>query len=341
MKPLNFSSPPQRILIIKPSAIGDIVHALPVLNLLRRRWPVANISWLVSSSCASLLEGHSQINELIHFDRHHYGKGWRSPSALVELFRFARSLRERQFDLVIDLQGLFRSGWLAKQTGAPIRVGPADAREFGWIYYTHPVEPHYPRRHAVERYLDIADAMGLGREPVEFVFATNDEDREVVASLIPPGRRFAVLLPGANWRTKRWPADRFAGLVAPMRQSFGLESVIAGGSADGALADQIPGAIDLTGRTNLRQLGALMERAELVIGNDTGPLHIAAALGRPMVSLFGPTNPDFTGPFGRMNTVVRHAIECSPCLSRSCPHQSCLRGLDVSVVITAAGKQLN
>lgn len=343
MSDLQFSTPPQKVLIIKPSAIGDIVHALPVLNLLRRKWPDARVSWLVSSACASLLDGHPQIDELIRFERKRFGKGWRKPSAAMGLFKFTRELRSREFDLVIDLQGLFRSGWLAKKTRAPVRVGPAEARELGWVFYTHRVETGFPRGHAVDRYLKIAEAIGLGREPVNFIFATTESDREAAARLVSPGERFAVLLPGANWETKRWPPEKFADLVEPLRQRYGLISVIAGGAGDKKLAVHIPGAVDLTGRTNLRQLVALMERADIVIGNDTGPIHIAAALGRPMVAIYGPTNPQYTGPYGRLDTVVRLDLECSPCLSRGCANPSylsCLRNLGTEMVLDAVERQI-
>jgi lipopolysaccharide heptosyltransferase I len=341
MKPLSFTTPPARILIIKPSAIGDIVHALPVLNLLRTHWPAAHISWVVSTACASLLEGHPQIDELIPFERRQFGKGWRKPSAALGLFHFMQSLRERQFDLVIDLQGLFRSGWMSWRTGAPVRVGPAEAREMGWIFYTHRVETGFPHGHAVDRYLKVADALGLGRTPARCVFATTDGDRASTAKLLPNDvHRYAVMLPGANWSTKRWPPEKFAALVEPLRQQYGLASIIAGGAGDAKLAARIPGALDLTGKTNLRQLVALLERADLVIGNDTGPMHIAAALDRPIVALYGPTNPDYTGPYGRLNTVVRHPIECSPCLSRHCSHKSCLRKLEADIVLEAVARQL-
>ena len=320
MNPIEFKTPPQRILIIKPSAIGDIVHSLPVLNLIRRKWPEAQVSWLVSSACAGLLEGHPQIDEVIVFDRRRFGKGWRKLSAATGLFGFTRALRRRQFDLVIDLQGLFRSGWLAAKTRAKVRVGPAEARELGWIFYTHRIPTGFPEGQAVDRYLKIAEAIGLGRSPVEFKFPTNDDDRHFVANLLPAGIRYAVFLPGTNWETKRWPTEHFAACVGPLRERFGLETVIAGGAGDAPLAAQIPGARDLTGKTNLRQLVALLERADLVIANDTGPMHIAAALGRPMVSIYGPTSPDRTGPYGRLDTVVQLDVECSPCFGRHCSH---------------------
>lgn len=339
MKPIDFPIPPQRILIIKPSAIGDVVHALPVLNLLRRKWPAARISWLVTPACASLLEGHPQLDEVIRFERRELARGWRSPRVAVDLLRFMRSLRDPRFDLVVDLQGLFRSGWLAACTGAPIRVGPANAREGAWLFYTHRVPTGTVEQHAIQRYLTVAEAFGCERGPVEFHFAVDDADRAAVAAMLP-ARPYAVLMPGANWATKRWPVERFAALVEPLRERFGLESVVAGGEEVAALAERIPGAANLAGRTNLRQMVALLQGAALVIANDTGPMHIAAALGRPLVTPYGPTNPVRTGPFARADSVIRLDIPCSPCYSRRCSHQSCLQWLTVDPVLELAGEQL-
>ena len=342
MTALDFSTPPRRILIIKPSAIGDIVHALPVLSLLRRRWPEAKISWIVTPACATLLEGHPLLDELIVFNRRRYGHAWRSPTAMWALWRAAFDLYQHRFDLVIDLQGLFRSGWMAWQTRAPIRIGYSMAREGGWAFYTHRVPGTPLSMQAVERYLKMADALGLGREPVEFVFATNDADRASVAAKLPPmaaGARFAVLLPGTNWATKRWPVEHFAALVQPIRERFGFETIVAGGPGDAELAAHIA-APSLAGKTSLRELVALLERADLVIANDSGPMHIAAALGRPLVALYGPTSASRTGPHGRMESVLSVDIPCAPCYSRKCSHQSCLRWITPEMVLKLAAEQL-
>jgi lipopolysaccharide heptosyltransferase I len=342
MTPLDFSTPPRKVLIIKPSAIGDIVHALPVLSLLRRRWPEAQIHWLVSGPCAGLLEGHPLLSEVIVFNRLRFGHAWRSPTASLALWRFGWGLRTREFDLVIDLQGLLRSGWMSWQSGAPVRIGFALAREGGWAFYTHRV-PNTPLSvPAVERYLRLADALGLGREPVEFRFATDDADRQAIAAKLaglPAPGRYAVLLPGSNWATKRWPTASFAALIEPLRKRFGLECVVAGAAGDLKLAEQIP-ALNLAGKTNLRELVALLERAALVIANDSGPMHIAAALGRPLVALYGPTSPERTGPHGHMDSVLQLDLPCRSCYSRRCSHQSCLRWLTPQDVLDLADKQL-
>jgi ADP-heptose:LPS heptosyltransferase len=150
-----------------------------------------------------------------------------------------------------------------------------------------------------------------------------------------------VLLPGTNWATKRWPLSKFAALVGPLRERFGLTSVLAGGADAAAMADGMPGAINLAGKTTLRQLTALLEGAALVVANDSGPMHIASALGRPLVTPFGPTNPVRTGPYRRLNSVIRLDIPCSPCYSRTCSHQSCLQWLDIGPVLDLAHAQMN
>jgi lipopolysaccharide heptosyltransferase I len=337
---IEFTTTPKRILLIKPSAIGDVVHALPILNLLRRRWPEAHISWLVTPGCAGLLEGHPQLDEVILFERHRYAKLWRDPESLMELLALTRELRRGQYDLAVDLQGLFRSGWLTYQTRAPIRVGFDNAREFAWLGYTHRVQVATMEQHALERYLSIADLLGCGRE-VEFVFATDDADREIAANLTRGIERYALLFPGTNWATKRWPAAHFADIVRPLEKQFGLRCIVGGSSGEAQLASQIRGAVNLAGKTNLRQLTALIERASLVVSNDSGPMHIAAALGRPLVALFGPTNPTRTGPYQREESVVRLDIPCSPCYARKCLHQSCLRWLSVDAVMRAVENELS
>jgi lipopolysaccharide heptosyltransferase II len=287
-----------------------------------------------------LLEGHPQLDEIILFDRHRYGRGWRNPKILGQLWKMTRELRRQEFDLAIDLQGLFRSGWLTWQTRAPVRVGFANAREMAWLGYTHRIPVATMDQHAIERYLSVMESLGCGRGPVEFVFATNDADRQAAANLLGGVERYALLFPGTNWPTKRWPVENFAALVRPIEQRLGLKCVAAGSEKEHALAEQVGASINLAGKTTLRQTTALIERASLVITNDSGPMHIAAALRRPMVALFGPTNPVRTGPYGSEYSVLRVDIPCSPCYSRKCSHQSCLRWLKSEEVLRAAERAM-
>ncbi|HEX8521198.1 MAG TPA: lipopolysaccharide heptosyltransferase I [Tepidisphaeraceae bacterium] len=339
MPQVDIKNPPQRILLIKPSAIGDVVHTLPVLKLLRRRWPAAQIAWLVTPACSGLLEDHPLLNEVMLFDRKRFGQGWKNPKSLLGLGSFAWQLRQRKFDLVLDLQGLFRSGWLAWQSRAPVRVGFSNARELAPLFYTHRINVGDPEQHAIDRYLKLIAAIGCETSPVEFDFNVTDADRAKVAQLIDDDHPYAVLLPGTNWDTKRWPIKQFTALAWALKDRLNLDSVVAGGPQDVALGDQI-GCQNLAGKTNLRELVALLERAALVIANDSGPMHIASALGRPLVTVFGPTNPVRTGPYRRMDSVVRLDIPCSPCYSRKCSHQSCLQWLGIESVIQVAQTQM-
>jgi len=341
MEMVPLSPAPRRILIFKPSAIGDVVHTLPILGLLKRRWPEARISWLVTPVCAPLVEGHPLVDEVILFNRKRFGHAWRSPTAMTAFFRSLRLLREKQFDWVVDFQGLFRSGLMTLATGAPVRVGFDDAREGAPWFYTHAVSSGgWWHQHATGRYLHLAEALGCEMSPVEYEFAVDDADRAVAAKLVGHDRPYAVLIPGTHWLTKRWPVERFADVVAPLKQRFGLESIVAGSPDDAVLGNSIGGALNLCGRTTLRQTIALLEKASLVIANDSGPMHIASALGRPLVALFGPTNPILTGPYGRLDSVIRLGISCAPCYSRTCSHCSCLRWLQIEPVLKLAEKQM-
>jgi len=331
---------PQRVLIIKPSAVGDIVHALPVLPRLRRLWPDARITWMATPGCAGLVQNHPLVDEVILFQRKRLARGWYNPFALLDLAGMVHELRLRRFDLVIDLQGLLRSASVAMASGAPRRVGFSNAREGAPLFYTDLVDCSMELDHAVERYLKVTAALGCADGIIEFPFAVDEDDRRFIRELIPPGTRYAVLAPGTNWATKRWPVERFAALVEPLRERFGLETVVAGAAADRPLTARISARFDLTGKTTLRQAVALLERAELVVANDTGPMHIAAALGRPLVAPYGPTGVRRTGPFGRFDSVVRLDLPCSPCYSRTCSHHSCMEWLQIEPLLSVAADQI-
>jgi lipopolysaccharide heptosyltransferase I len=332
---------PRRILIVKPSAIGDVVHTLPILNLLKRRWPEAKISWLATPVCAPLLDGHRQLEDVIVFNRKRYGHAWRSLTATAAFVRFVAGLRARQFDWAVDFQGLFRSGWMSWLSGAPVRVGFEDAREGAPAFYTHCVDSGgWWHQHAIGRYQHLAAALGCDFEPVEFHFALNDADRAQALELVPLLANYAVLVPGAAWITKQWPAEKFNQLAVRLRERFGLKTVVLGGPKDAAVAERVNADHNLAGKTTLRQSIALLERAALVVANDSGPMHIASGLGRPLVALFGPTHPILTGPFRRLDSVIQLDLPCGPCYGRTCFHRSCLNWLDVDAVLNLAERQM-
>lgn len=335
---------PQRILLIKPSSLGDIVHALPVLALLRDAYPRAHIAWLAGLSFAPLLEGHPLLDEVIPFDRARYGRMLRSPAIFAEFRAFVRSVRERRFDLVIDLQGLIRSGYLAWASGAPRRVGFAHARELAPLFYTHRVRVPPTARHAVDQNLHVAAALGLPtNSPPRFPLGLRPEERraaaETLAPLLPRGdTTFVAVLIGARWETKLWRAERIANLIDRLHERGYPRCLLLGGPGDAPLAAEVRAAArtdiaDLVGKTTLRQLAALLERAALVVTLDSGPMHIAAALERPIVALFGPTDPARCGPYAPQTRIAATPITCSPCYQRRCWHHSCMNWLQVDDVL--------
>jgi lipopolysaccharide heptosyltransferase II len=189
--------------------------------------------------------------------------------------------------------------------------------------------------------LDVAEALGIGRSPVEFMFPDTATESAYIDKLVRSFGKFAVVFPGTNWETKRWPVEHFAALAGQLKSRFGLATVAAGSTEEFGLCKQVGAHLNLAGRTSLKQLIALLRHAAIVIANDSGPMHIASALSRPLVTLFGPTNPVRTGPYGRDDSVIRLEIPCSPCYSRRCSHQSCLRLLEVESVLAAVKHQLH
>lgn len=345
-------TPPRRILIIKPSSLGDVVHALPVLAALRRAWPGAHIAWLIGAAFAPLLAGHPLLDDLILFDRTRFGRMWRSPRVLTDFCRFVGSIRARRFDLVLDLQGLLRSGLIAFFSGAPQRVGFAGAREGAWLCYSRRVRTDAAGPHAVEQLGALCEALGARFDPHEFPLAVHADERAaarrmLTAAGLPDGADFVAVLPGARWDSKLWPAARFGELLDQLGAAGCPPAVLLGSPDEQNRAAEIMAAarspvVSLVGRTSLRELVATLSLARVVASQDSGPMHIAAALGRPLVALFGPTNPNRTGPWSAVARVVQMPIECSPCYRRECPlgHHRCLRDLDAARVAAAVRESL-
>jgi lipopolysaccharide heptosyltransferase I len=320
---------PRRIALIKPSALGDVVHALPVLTALRRRWPDAHITWVVNRAYEPLLIGHPDLSATLPFDRAALRLG--PVAAAAALGRFARALRTGRFDLVIDLQGLLRTGLMARATGAPRRVGFANAREGAPRFYTDRVEvPDADRLHAVDRYWRIVDALGCGGCAKEFRLRVAAGAKRTSAELVSGWPRpIVAVAAGARWVTKRWPPEHFAAAARAVVRRLGGTVVFVGGADDAPLAhraaDQLGfGSLDLCGRTPIDVLAAVLADSDLVLANDTGPLHLAAALGRPVVAPYTCTLVERHGPYGQFHRTARAAIACHGSYLRSCDHLSCL-----------------
>lgn len=345
----------ERILLIKPSSPGDIIHALPVLHGLRVRYPSARIDWLVATPFADLIAADPALDEVVLFDRRRFGRIGRSVRITGEFMSFVHGLRARKYDLVIDLQGLFRSGFMAFATGARERIGVSTPRELAWMFYTHRLPALGPDAHAADRNYAVAGMLGFAQTPMDFSLTITDGDRTAVGRLLDTagGETDApcvVMAPATRWQTKCWPAARYGQLAAALRRRHRARTILVGGAADRPLGDEAVRASEGTatnvcGKTSLRQLAALIERADVVVTGDSTPMHIAAALDRPMVALFGPTHAGRTGPHGRLADVLSSNLECSPCYLRrlrQCPHEhACMTELTVSTVAEAVATRLS
>jgi heptosyltransferase I len=303
---------PRRILIIKPSALGDIILALPALSALRRSFPDARISWLVRPEFAPLITGHPYISDIILFDRKQLSKWWCSRESFNALRSLIRQLKTGEFDLVFDFQGLFRTGYFSWVTGCKKRFGMAGAREFAHIFYTDKISQDASSIHLVDYYLKMAAAAGARQGEAEFKLPEDAGAAEQIDKLLKSqgvNGEYAVLVPEASQANKRWPIERFAELAGKIGERFGLSIVATGsqGELEYIEAIQTGGksrVINLAGKTTVRELIPLMKKASLVVSNDTGPGHIAAAMGVPIVMIFGPTNPARVCPYKRPQSVV-------------------------------------
>lgn len=343
-----------RILLIKPSSLGDIIHAIPVLRALRRAYPGAEIDWLINTSFAPLLEGDPDVSQLVTFDRRRFAHIGRSSRATRDFLRFVSALRQRRYELAIDLQGLFRTGFLAWACGAPTRIGFRRAREGARWFYTHLVETPDPDEHAVQRNLRAAALLKISTEPVDFGLRITDAGRAMIESVlrehdVAPKDALAVIAPGARWETKRWPIPSFVQVIEALQDEDHVRCLLVGSSDEAERCAEIARAcrrqpIDLSGRTPLPQLLALIERADVVLCQDSAVAHLAAALNRPLACVIGPTHPRRTGPYERPAAVVRLPIECSPCYFRrlsQCPHHHrCMQDLPASGVLMALRRAL-
>jgi heptosyltransferase I len=353
----------RKILLIKLSAVGDVVHTIPVLNKLRRRYPDAQIDWLVSSTIAEFLGPHPAITNVIEFIREDWAKPWR-PASFTNSVRLAARLRASKYDLVIDLQGQLRSGLLAQATGTPVRIGfgkpvarrweelsrklPDEARkhawhgarEGSWLAYSHFIPLPSLEVHAVDRYLAVGPMLGLDDGAADFSFPIPREAADRIDALLHyydiAKAKLVALAPGTVWETKQWQSEGFAEVARHFQQK-GFAVTVIGAPREHALCDAVaalaPGATNLAGETTLPELAALIRRSAICVTNDSGPMHLAVALGRPVVSIFGPTNPMWAGPYHRADAVLQASIPCAPCYLRQLSR--CMYGHDCMHKITA------
>jgi len=338
---------PERILIIKPSSLGDIIHALPTLAALRARFPKAWIAWLVKSEWAEILEGNPLLNEVLPVK---FG--------VTQWWGVIQAVRKKHFDLVVDLQGLFRSAFIAKLSGASVVVGFAQGRECSPWLYMHRVELPIPagqswrlwNMHAVDRNLAVAKFLRAEGDVPEFWLPSHDDDRQAIdqwlkASGVTDADRLVAMAPLTRQSIKNWPLDRFIQVAQALTKNDRVKVVLIG-TEDPHVSQAFEAAlgfrvVNLMGKTRVRQLGVILDRVQLLIANDSAPLHIAVARGIPIVTIFGPTNPEATGPYGMgtISHVLTHPLPCRPCGERTCRNANpleCLTSIAVQDVVRQA-----
>lgn len=312
----------RRICVIKPSALGDVVQALPLLPVLHERFPNARIDWVINQELADLLVGHPHLHELLPFHRRGTAR---------QYLHLLHDLRERQYDLVFDLQGLMRSGLMAAATGAPLRVGLETSRE-GAGFACHLTIPQTGKvTPAFRRYWRIAEELGIGDRPPQTIVHTADSDRAWATSeLRVLSGPILAIHPGARWMTKRWPVEKFAVVANKAMRQYGFSVVILGSKAEMPVANELQTllqgfvsrktVLNLTGQTSLKQLAAVLSVVDVVLTNDSGPMHLAAGLGKSVLGVFTCTSPVTSGPPGGQHELVATQVSCAASYKKQCPH---------------------
>ena len=332
-----------KVLLVRLGALGDIIHAVPAAAALRARFPGAQIDWLVDAKHQGILEFVTVIDRALPLESP-------TPRGWIAAVRRMRAIR---YDVAVDFQGLLKSAVLARASGAPRVIGfstrhlrEKTARPFysetsgsRWV-------PLQPDQHVIRKNLDLLRALGIRDAPVRFPLAAPDSAAlAAVAADLGPETPFAILNPGAAWPNKRWPADRFGEVAAFLRDVRGLATIVLWGPGEEAIARAVvgasAGAARLAPPTSLGDLLALARAAVLMVSGDTGPLHIAAAAGTPVVALFGPTDPGRNGPWAEEDVTISRYATCGCHYQRKCRRANwCLAEVPVAEVTAAIQRRL-
>jgi len=320
----------KNILIIKPSALGDIVHSLPFLAVIKKKFPNAKIDWVVAFGLHKFLEGHPMINRLWIIKKDQWKKPGNLNHTLKEINELKKGLKASEYDVSIDLSGLLRSGIITWFSKAGIKLGFKESDEGSSLFYTHKIHGSM-NIHAIDRYLEIAKFMGCSIDKIDYPFAPYDPCPSILKEL---PEDFVVMSPSAGKPANRWQAKKFGRLAAKLL----LPTVVIASLGEAKIAREVVAhsngkAISVAGMTGLKELVALIGRASFFVCNDTGPMHIAAALNVPAFAIFGPANPLRTGPYGTIHTVIQRKMDCAPCYAKQpCSHFRCMNELSVEDV---------
>jgi len=330
----------QSILIIKLGSIGDVVHTLPTLHALRKKFPRAHIAWVIEPKSRDILIEHPDLDEVITFER--TASARRTWGAFL---RLVRKLRRDKYEYVLELQGNLKGGLLAWLTGSPSRLGfePGSSRvERFSTLFTNIKVAEGEASHILERNLNFARKLGVEDKEISFPITIGREEKKYIDTFLEEkgisGRPLVILHPGVTWETKRWPRERYARLAEEIQGRLKNTAVVLTyGPGEKYLAEEIEklsrAKIFISPPTTLGQLIALLERSQVLVSSDTGPLHIAAALGKRVIGLYGPVDSHRNGPYGEGNFVIKKDLPCSPCWQKKCSSRACMKGIEVSEVM--------
>jgi lipopolysaccharide heptosyltransferase II len=334
-----------KILVIKLRAIGDVVLSTAVLPSLRNAHPRAEIHFLTEKPCVDVLSGNPHVDRILTVPEDPWEKPFGTAS-WAGFFRFLSGFRDKHYDLVLDLFGNPRSAWLTWFSGAPVRAG-FDFRGRK-AAYTLKIEPRGDRVHEVEFNLDAVRALGLPVIDAKPYFPFGEAEKDTVLNWmrrngLDHGAFPVALHTWGSWPAKRWAAERFAELADRLAGRYGAKIILLWGPGEKTQAETVRklttcGAVLAPGMT-LKEMGALLSLCGLVVANDSGPMHIAAAVGTPTVGIFGPTNPKLQGPYGEGHAAVfREGLACLGCNRLECPDLECMKSLSVDDVVSQIDK---
>ncbi len=337
------------ILIVKLSAIGDVIHTLPALNAIRSAYPSAHITWLIEEAAAPLIIGHPALDRVIVSRRKSWIRDLRKgqcKSAVREAAGLVQAIRDTAYDLVFDFQALLKSGVLIGLSRGRRKIGfgrGMEHQEHSHLFLNERVRPVDMNCHAILRSLMMLDAADIHSRNITYRLPIHDDDRKSLARLlelegIGNSSPLICINPVAKWATKLWPNAHFAALADRLSERYRISPVFTGAPEDHETVQDILSrmsspATDLSGKTSLKTLAALYESADVLISTDTGPMHLGAAVNTPVVALFGPTAPWRTGPMGDRHQVIRTGLPCSPCFKRRCPTCDCMNHIRVEQVL--------
>ena len=322
------------VLVVKLSAIGDVIHALPVSYAIKETYPEARVTWVVEPPAYDILKDNPYIDNIIVFEK----KKFKSMRGFLKNYGpFTKILNADKYDASLDLQGLFKSAAIAWSAKAPIRLGTCNMREMSHKV-SRPVVGPNANGHIVERYLDVVRELGCQVNKVVFPMEISQRDQQAAeGAMQQAGIRmenpYVVLAVGANWPNKRWPTRYYAKLSDWLYDRKIIPVIIGGGMLDSTLAGEIDAEAEippiiLVGKTTLKQLAHVIKNAKAVVGGDTGPVHLAAGLGVPTVMVMGPTDANRNGPYGQLENAIEANRPCKYCWKRACP-----KGLECLSVI--------